>query len=260
MTVLHNCPSCGTQVNDDESKFCPKCGAKINPIEALSQETSPIKESKKSGKQALILCILFGPLGIHRFYVGKPASGLLALLTGGFLGIWTLMDLIQINQNKFTDKNGLPLILSKNLSPRHRLMLMLGSIAFWLILSLSLLFMVLSYLTGGLIDTANKQLEALRKGNLQDAYSYTSQEYQKAISFAHFQQWLAENPELQNNQSAAFPQRGVTHSPIKTSTNYLNSGFLEGTITTKEGKSVAIKYIFLKENDQWKIVGIFVEH
>jgi TM2 domain-containing membrane protein YozV len=41
----------------------------------------------------LWLSCLFGVCGIHRFYLGKPVTGLLYLLTFGFLGIGQLLDL-----------------------------------------------------------------------------------------------------------------------------------------------------------------------
>ncbi len=34
--------------------------------------------------------------GIHRFYLGRPASGLLYLFTWGFFGIGTILDLIRL--------------------------------------------------------------------------------------------------------------------------------------------------------------------
>ena len=58
---------------------------------------------------ALLLCLLLGPLGVHRFYVGKIGTGILMLITIGGLGIWTLIDLIMIAIGSFKDKEGLPI-------------------------------------------------------------------------------------------------------------------------------------------------------
>ncbi len=52
------------------------------------------------------LCLLLGPFGIHRFYVGKVGSGVAHLLTCGALGIWTLIDMYLIATNRFTDGEG----------------------------------------------------------------------------------------------------------------------------------------------------------
>ena len=63
--------------------------------------------SEKSFVATLILCILLGWLGVHRFYVGKIWTGILMLLTLGGLGIWQLVDLIVIAVQKFKDSKGL---------------------------------------------------------------------------------------------------------------------------------------------------------
>ena len=65
---------------------------------------------------------------------------------------------------------------------------------------------------------------------------------------------MDQNPELKNNEKVVFSQRGISNSE-----GLLNAGFLEGTLTTKDGKKIGIKYIFLKENGLWKIIGIFPE-
>ena len=67
------------------------------------------QKSPKGFVPALILCILLGGLGIHRFYVGKVVTGILMILTLGGLGIWTLIDLIRIAVGSFKDRNGLPI-------------------------------------------------------------------------------------------------------------------------------------------------------
>ena len=63
--------------------------------------------SEKSFVATLILCILLGWLGVHRFYVGKTGTGILMLLTLGGLGIWNLVDTIMIAVQTFKDSKGL---------------------------------------------------------------------------------------------------------------------------------------------------------
>lgn len=65
---------------------------------------------QKNYMTTLLLCLFAGPLGVHRFYVGKTGSGVAQLLTAGGCGIWSLVDLIMILTGKFTDAQGRPLL------------------------------------------------------------------------------------------------------------------------------------------------------
>ncbi len=51
---------------------------------------------EKSQLTALLICFFLGGLGIHRFYLGYTAIGIIQLLTLGGCGIWALIDLIMI--------------------------------------------------------------------------------------------------------------------------------------------------------------------
>ena len=62
--------------------------------------------SEKNFVSVLVLCVLLGGLGVHRFYVGKVGTGIFMLLTLGGLGIWALVDLIRIAIQKFEDGDG----------------------------------------------------------------------------------------------------------------------------------------------------------
>lgn len=68
-----------------------------------------MENSEKSFVATLILCILLGGLGVHRFYVGKIGTGIIWLLTFGLLGIGVLVDLIIIAVGNFKDKQGKPI-------------------------------------------------------------------------------------------------------------------------------------------------------
>jgi TM2 domain-containing membrane protein YozV len=65
------------------------------------------QKSEKGFVPALILCLLAGGFGVHRFYAGKIGTGVVMLLTLGGLGIWTMIDLIMIATGNFKDGNGL---------------------------------------------------------------------------------------------------------------------------------------------------------
>ncbi len=74
----------------------------------METTTTTIQEnvSEKGFVPVLLLCILLGGLGVHRFYVGKVGTGILMLITLGGLGIWSLIDLVLIATSNFKDKEG----------------------------------------------------------------------------------------------------------------------------------------------------------
>ena len=64
------------------------------------------KCSENDWMTTLLLCLLCGGIGVHRYYVGKIGTGILYTLTFGLFGIGYLVDLIKIATGKFTDKDG----------------------------------------------------------------------------------------------------------------------------------------------------------
>lgn len=64
------CHACGTQ-NEPRAEICPKCGVR------------QLGFSVGSGKDRVVaaaLALLFGAFGIHKFYMGKVAQGVLYLV------------------------------------------------------------------------------------------------------------------------------------------------------------------------------------
>jgi hypothetical protein len=62
--------------------------------------------SDKSRAVALVLGLVLGVFGAHRFYTGKIGTALLMLCTAGGLGIWYLVDNIMIASGGFRDAEG----------------------------------------------------------------------------------------------------------------------------------------------------------
>jgi hypothetical protein len=59
--------------------------------------------SDRSRGVALILAAVLGVFGGHRFYAGKPVSGVAMILTLGGMGLWWLYDVILITSGAFRD-------------------------------------------------------------------------------------------------------------------------------------------------------------
>lgn len=61
---------------------------------------------RKSKAVTFWLAVFLGLLGIHRFYIGKYATGILWFLTSGFFAIGYILDILLIAFNVVKDSNG----------------------------------------------------------------------------------------------------------------------------------------------------------
>ncbi len=117
------CKFCGEKIAAD-AVICTHCGRQVEEIRgmgsAVRSNPAPSQniqqnfynqfeiDSDKSKSTAVLLAAIgfFGIGGLHRFYVGKPLSGLLYFFTGGICGIGTLVDVISIASGTFKDGAG----------------------------------------------------------------------------------------------------------------------------------------------------------
>lgn len=63
-------------------------------------------DSDKYRLAALVLCLVFGVLGVHRFYLGRVATGIMQFFSAGGLVVWWIVDLVNIATGDFTDGRG----------------------------------------------------------------------------------------------------------------------------------------------------------
>jgi hypothetical protein len=80
------------------------------PVQSISSQVLSRETSPKSRTVAIVLCLLFGYYGFHRFYVGKYGSGVLMMCTAGGFFIWWIIDLFALVTSSFTDSKGRVLV------------------------------------------------------------------------------------------------------------------------------------------------------
>lgn len=120
------CSNCGAPV-DQESRFCSYCGESVERAAETAKDHQEIhihyhQETKYASKEtfssksrvtALVLCLLLGVLGAHKFYLGKFWVGVVYIFTYGLFGIGWLIDLVTLIAGNPTDKKGYRLMWSK---------------------------------------------------------------------------------------------------------------------------------------------------
>lgn len=94
------------KLDPETAKFAKDIAAQVG----LSADGEP-QASKKIRSVAILLCLLGfvpGVGGLHRFYVGRPWTGLLYIFTLGLFYVGTLLDLIVLISGAFGDGKGHP--------------------------------------------------------------------------------------------------------------------------------------------------------
>lgn len=98
------CTECGELINV-KAEICPKCGVR-QPNLYQGVKTQEQREMESKWLTTLLLCWFLGAFGVHRFYTGHIGIGIVQLLTLGFCGIWTIIDLIRLFLGTFKDADG----------------------------------------------------------------------------------------------------------------------------------------------------------
>lgn len=101
--------------------------------------------------------------------------------------------------------------------------------------------------TEKLVDVVDYQLEALRNGNIEKAYSaYTSSEFRETTSLDRFQNFVTAYPAFEKNLSAHFSQRSFDR----------HIAVLKGYLSSVDHIDTPIEYRLVRENNKWKILSI----
>lgn len=96
----------GSGLSFSETSRSGSGGVAAQEVGAIFTPTSARETSQKNRTIALLLCIFFGYLGIHRFYVGKKGTGVIWMFTAGVVGLGWIIDLVTIAIGGFYDSTG----------------------------------------------------------------------------------------------------------------------------------------------------------
>ena len=83
------CHECGELIRS-KAEICPRCGVRQTYMAAGDRDLTVIGQGQPRSKNtAVVLALLLGGLGIHKFYLGKPIVGIVYIVF-----IWTFIPSI----------------------------------------------------------------------------------------------------------------------------------------------------------------------
>lgn len=114
MTEMHRCPCCGAILKSDNCEYCGFVRHRQQTApdfsktagDFLNKTAERISKTNEHRLILIVLWLLFGCIGAHQFYAGRPVLGILYLFTGGLFGIGYLVDGVRILTGRFTDNEG----------------------------------------------------------------------------------------------------------------------------------------------------------
>lgn len=104
------CKHCGEKIALD-AVVCTSCGRQVEQLKGDVDKPNIIINNTNTNQNvvgagvigrpkskwvALILCVLLGFFGAHKFYEGKAGMGILYIFTAGLFGIGVIVDFITI--------------------------------------------------------------------------------------------------------------------------------------------------------------------
>ncbi len=104
------CKYCGAKIPED-AILCTACGRQVEEMKGTAQPSIVINNENTNANMnmnmmggmlgrprnkwvALVLCLLFGFVGAHKFYEGRAGMGILYIFTGALFGIGWIVDII----------------------------------------------------------------------------------------------------------------------------------------------------------------------
>lgn len=108
-----------------------------------------------------------------------------------------------------------------------------------------LAFAAIFFFTAGMVTVADEFFLAVKDKNIDDAYSYLSEDFKTSTSQSDFLAFISQN-RLDDFQEANWQSRSINGG----------RGDLTGSITTSTGGVVPIAMGFVKGQDGWKIYAI----
>src|SRR5262245_52475830 len=100
--------------------------------------------------------------------------------------------------------------------------------------------------TPGLIEPVERQLAALKAGNVDAAYAETASAFRQGTSRQDFQKFVDRFPILRNAASRTLTNRSVEN----------DIGTVSGSLIAVDGALTPISFQLVQEDEAWKIVNI----